>query len=261
MFDSHRNIQQRIFVMNRFSLVAAFAACLFCGAAAAQDKSVKFTSLDWPPFSGGTLPDQGVFIGVVRDALAKQGYKVEVTFLPWKRAVETATNDASYAGLLPIYPDDLTPGFFGSTVVMDSPLGFAERAEKPLVWSTLDDLKGRRLGVVMGYSNTPEFDAAVADKRLKTDEAGDDLTNLRKLAAGRVDAAVVDLYVLDHLLDSSPELKPYKAALRFSAKPLADKPILIGLRDAPIGREIDAALKEGLAKVDVKSALRKLLAS
>lgn len=247
--------------MSRFGLVVALAACVMSGGAAAQDKIAKFTSLDWPPFSGPTLPQQGVFIDLVREALSKQGYKVEVSFLPWKRAVETAHRDQSYAGLLPIYPDDLTEGFFGSTVVFESPLGFAERTAQPLTWSTIDDLKGRKLGVVMGYTNTADFDAAVKDKRLTADEANDDLSNLRKLLAGRIDAAVIDFYVMDHLIDTTPDLRAQKSALRFSAKSLADKPVIIGLRDAPLGREIDAALKAGLAKVDVKTALRKLLAS
>src|SRR3546814_17680884 len=71
--------------------------------------------------------------------------------------------------------------------------------------TTLDDLHALSIAVVRGYTNTREFDARVADRRLTVEPAIDDLTNLRKLASGRVRLAVLDAAVIGYLLVTRSE--------------------------------------------------------
>ncbi len=56
------------------------------GPAAAQDKIVSVSTLDWPPYTGSELPRGGATTEAVRAAFAKVGYEINVAYRPWKRA-------------------------------------------------------------------------------------------------------------------------------------------------------------------------------
>src|SRR3954466_14633444 len=44
------------------------------------------TSLEWPPYSGQNLPQQGVSSAVVSAAMSGMGEHVTISFYPWNRA-------------------------------------------------------------------------------------------------------------------------------------------------------------------------------
>lgn len=215
----------------------------------------RFTTLDWPPFSAAGLAGGGAFVEILREALAPAGIRVEVEVLPWKRAVDKASRDPAIAGFLPVYLDDLVGGFFPSAQVLASPLGLAERRADSIAWSTLDDLKPLRIGTVLGYTNTPAFDEAVQARRLTIEEAPDDLSNLLKVAAGRLRVAVIDCTVLRFLLDHEARLAAARGAVQCNPRPLALKGIFVALRDDARGHALDGAIRRGLAQVDPEAVM------
>ncbi len=219
------------------------------------DAVARFTTLDWPPFAGQNLPGGGAVVEILREALAPAGIRVEVEVLPWKRAVDRARRDPGVDGFLPIYLDDVVDGFFPSAELLASPLGLAQRGGAGIAWTTLDDLSGLRIGTVLGYTNTPAFDAAVRDRRLTTDEAPDDLTNLLKVAGGRLRVAVVDCTVLRFMLDHEPRLAAVRDVLACNPRPLASKGIFVAWRDSAHGHALDSVLRAGLARVDPQAIL------
>ncbi len=238
---------------------AALLAISLASPALAEDKVVKLTSLDWPPYTSADLPEQGASALVAKKAFEAMGYKLVVEFYPWKRAVNLAENDAAYAGYFPeYYSKENEASFIFSDPMGDSPLGFAERASAPVKWETLNDLKDVRIGVVSGYVNTADFDAAVASGELTGDAASSDDKNIQKLAADRIGLAVIDQNVMDYLLRN--QFPDKVGAIQFNAKPLEVKKLYICFSKNAQGEKLAAIFNEGLKKIDANQLVKDYLA-
>ena len=127
-------------------------------------------------------------------AFAKRGYKVELQFFPWARTLAVARDPSSgFDGYgLDYYSASVARDWRISKPVFYSPLVMAENPARPMPWQVVTDLQRYRLGIVSGYTNTPEIDRLIADGAIAAEFVSDDLTNLRRLAAGRVDGVTVD---------------------------------------------------------------------
>ncbi|HYC04285.1 MAG TPA: transporter substrate-binding domain-containing protein [Azospirillaceae bacterium] len=229
--------------------------------APAAAEAVKLTSLDWPPFSGASLPLQGATTAVVQEVFKASGDAVTVEFLPWQRAVDTALKGQGYAGYFPEYfSKELADGSCNfSKPIGSSPLGFVELKAAPVTWATLSDLKGKAIGTVQGYVNEAEFDRMAAAGELTVDPAPDDATNLRKVAAGHLPLAVIDRNVMEYLLAFDPALKAVRDKLRFNAKVLETKDLLICFRKDAAGAAARDRFDKGLAKVNVGAVMSEAL--
>ena len=87
---------------------------------------------------------------------------------------------------------------------------------RPLAGSK--DLKGRKLGCIVGYSY-PELAAAFTAGDVTRDDSRDEEVMLRKLVLGRLDAAVLERVVAEYLHKLHPELQIRYGAV-VSSKPL-----------------------------------------
>jgi polar amino acid transport system substrate-binding protein len=217
----------------------------------ARADTVNLASLDWPPYTGAKLAEQGISSQVVKAVFAKAGINTTFKFLPWQRAVDTARSDASFVGYFPEYADPSSPCLF-SDPIGSGPLGFAELSAKPINWSALSDLKNVKIGVVAGYVNTADFDRMAAAGELKTDVATSDELNLLKLANGRFDLAVVDQNVMQYLLQTSPKLKPLAAKLQFNNKLLEEKTLHVCFTNSPAGKKALLQFNDALKHVDIQ---------
>jgi polar amino acid transport system substrate-binding protein len=228
------------------------ALCIACclgptgaqgGDAPAGLKPVLLSTSEWPPYTGQALPGLGASSDIVRQAFRRAGYAVDIRFYPFKRAVAVAADDPSFAGYMTEYDDpEVQKRFVYSAAIGSSPLGFAENTASPVPWTTLDDLVGRRIGVVNGYVNTLGFDAMMRAGRLQTEGVDLDETNLRKLGARHLDLAVIDANVLDFLLTTSLRGQP----VRMNPHMLEDKKLYIAFRRDPridpIRQDFDKAM-------------------
>ena len=154
----------------------------------------------WPPYQfkqAGHL--SGYSTDMVREVYASMGITSEtITPFPWKRAltiVETGNADA----------------LFSANFTADR-LTFARYPEEPLfetpwiIWThkgrsvaSLEDLKGKRVGVVIGYSYTPEFWQFI-ETYCTVEKVSLDEINFKKLEFGRIDATVAEYGNGLHLL-------------------------------------------------------------
>lgn len=237
--------------LSRLALVAALSLGAF--SVAAQDKVIRLTSLEWPPYAGEKVAEQGASVAVVRAAAEAMGYKLEVKFYPWERAVKMAQDGASgYHGYFPEYhSDEVAKTFVLSDPIGSGPLGFVEQKSAPVAWGSLAELKGKTIGTVSGYVNTAEFDAKAASGELKVEAVTDDLTNVRKVGAGRIPMAVIDKHVLNYMLRTDPALAAVKDKVQFNARLLEDKSLYIAFQRSAKGQEAAKVINEGLKKIDV----------
>ncbi len=205
--------------------------------------TVTLSSLEWPPYTGATLPDGGRTTQQLRQLLARAGYRLEVKFAPWTRTVAMAESDPAVAGYFPEY---LTPGiaakFSCSAPIGHSPLGFAWHARRPFDWQSLTDLRPLRVGIVSGYVNSVAFDAEVESGRIRTETVGTDLQNLRMLIQGRVDVIVIDREVMRWLLEHERSLAVHARQLHFHPRLLAEHALHACFRRDAQGMRVRDAL-------------------
>ncbi len=154
-------------------LFTLILSALLLIAAPTRADVLTIPSLEWPPYSGKNLPDQGASVAVVRAAVQVMGHELKVEFYPWSRTVYLVKNDAKYAGYFPEYRYE-TDDLVFSDPIGSGPLGFVENVNRPIEWSTLDDLASHTIGVVRGYVNTPELDALIANGSLKSSDVTSD---------------------------------------------------------------------------------------
>lgn len=231
---------------------AVAGSLLVLGPAAADERIVKLASLEWPPYTGQALPDQGALAAIARAAFAAEGYRLQIDFYPWSRALFLAQKpNSEYAGYFPEYAaESLRANYILSESLGSGPLGFAERKDAPVPWTRLDDLATTTIGVVQNYINTDEFDARSADGRLNVEAAATDAINLRKTANRRVTLAVIDQNVMAYLLTHQPELADVRDELQFNARKLEDKQLYICFRKGPEGERLARHFNAGLKKID-----------
>ena len=219
---------------------------------------VRLATLDWPPYNGARLPEQGINTAVVRAAFEAVGYRLEIGFYPWSRAVSLADSDPAYIGYFPeYYADRLRHQYWLSDPAGNGPLGLAERKDHPIAWNTLDDLSRYRIGVVQDYVNTAEFDARVAQGVQRVDVAVSDALNLKKLAGGRFPLAIVDPRVFEYLIYHDPELRAVGNQLQMNPHLLDEKALYVCFRRSPDGEQAVKLFNEGLKKIDVNAVVEK----
>ena len=224
---------------------------VFTGSATADGLAIA--TLEWPPYTSEGLPKGGATTSIVQDVLEKSGYSVEVKTFPWKRAISAAKNEDGIVAYFPGYHCRHVEGFIASDPIGNGPLGFAQHSDAPVSWQALDDIGELKLkvGTVLGYANTDEFDEKAGTGWIRAIPAKDDITNLRKLMRQRIDLAVIDKLVLSYLLATEPTLSDAKDALQFNAKPLEDKALYLCVVDSSVGRDLVEKFNAGLADVDL----------
>lgn len=228
------------------------AALCASGPSQAQDKSAHISTLDWPPYTGNKLPLGGATTEVIRAAFAQVGNDIKVSYRPWKRAIDMAAKGTEdVIAYFPGYHCKHRDGFVASEPIGNGPLGFAEHSDAPISWKSLDSIGEQQLkiGTVLGYANTDEFDKKVGTGWILAVTSNDDITNLKKLMRKRIDAAVIDKFVLEYLKATNPSLKKGREKLKFNARPLEDKTLYLCFRADETGQAMLKAFNAGLAKI------------
>lgn len=240
--------------MKRFDLLlfgcCALAACL--KPVQAQPPVMQLASLEWLPYVGHALPQDGMSAAIARAVAARAGYSIKIDYFPWKRAMQVGGGDPDYAGYFPAYHTaERARECHFSAPMGHSTVGLAIRVAEPLSWHSLDDLAKDKLGVVLGYSNGEQFDAMVRQGKLSVDASISDTVNLKKLLAGRVRAVVIDKAVLRYLLSTDPTLRTQRAQLAFDDHPLAELTLHVCFQRTAAGKKMQHAYDAALLEIDI----------
>jgi polar amino acid transport system substrate-binding protein len=217
-----KNPKRERVVMEKSGLykrVSAFAAALAIGWGCSvplpvQAEHLRLVTGELPPYATRERSDEGIALDIVRKAFAHVGTTVSYTFKPWTRSLEEARagqwDGTAYWGKNPTRD----VGFLISDNVLTEQWVFLYRQRtdggEAFSWETLADLKGQRIAAVQSYTYTPEFWDMQKAGTLKVELAQDDLGNLRRLVAGRVDVVVMERNVACYLMNA--HFKPEEVA-------------------------------------------------
>ncbi|MFZ6754808.1 substrate-binding periplasmic protein [Undibacterium sp. Dicai25W] len=233
--------------------VAVILTSLPITAASAPVDRLRLASLDWSPYVSPSLPDEGFVAAIVKAAAQKSQSEVSIDYFPWSRTVQVGLNDADYAGYFPaFYLKEREKSCYFSNTLGNSTVGFASLKNKLFDWQTLQDLQFYYIGVVQDYANGEEFDALVKQRIIRTDTAPSDISNVRKLLAGRVDVIVIDKNVLRQLLITDNSLSKDKLNIVFHAKELTNFSMHICFQHTARGLRLQKIFNAGLNTLNIK---------
>ena len=228
---------------------------LFTVVSIADDKVISLATLEWPPYVGKELNNYGVTVEIVTTCFRNAGYEVEINFLPWPRALEYVREGKLDAAFPAYYSDERAQEFALSEPFAKGPLVFFKRKNKLISFTSLEGLKGYRIGVVYGYVNASDFDDAdYLDKRA----VNSDKQNLSKLIQNRIDLAVIDLYTANHILKT--ELPEGVALLEPLLPPFREMQLYVAFSKKSNGYEqIRKAFNVSLKKLRDEGRLASIL--
>ena len=180
--------------MLKKTLFLIVACCLFFGNYASA-QGITLGYVNFPPyeFEDNGEPS-GLLVTIVEMVFEKADIPLTLKFLPFKRAYEyVKTGSSEIDGLFNFYKTKERLDFFDYTVsVINNPLVFFVRKDSVVKFSTLEDLKGLKVGVMRGYTYGTDFDKNTLFVREPTDSHK---LNFVKLVYGRTDAYPCDQLV------------------------------------------------------------------
>ncbi|GGC94611.1 substrate-binding periplasmic protein [Undibacterium terreum] len=225
----------------------------WAGYSHAQDKTMRLASLEWGPYVSSHMPDGGLTASAAKAIASVAGYQLQIEHLPWSRAMQAGSDDPGYAGYFPAFylPEREKQCYFSSPLG-SSTNGFAHLKKTAFHWKELSDLKDIKIGTVQDYANDSYFDALVRQGDLHTDVAPTDISNIRKLLAGRVQAIVIDKAVLRSLLINEPSLQQEKEQILFDEHELTNFSLHICFQRNAKGKAMQQAFNTAVAKVKLK---------
>lgn len=162
------------------------------------------------------MKNNGPVTEIIVEAYKKVGYVVQVSFFPWQRG-ELYARVGKYDGMFPPWHTKERETYFVfSDPLFPNEIGFYKRKEMNITFKKYEDLKEYDIGICRGYANPDGFDAA----GLKTQEVASDVINLKKLAHGRIDLALIDkklarFFIRTELPQYSDDLEWIEPSLEF----------------------------------------------
>lgn len=190
-----------------------------------SNKVLNLATLNWPPYISEDVCNKGWVFQFTVAVLVSKGYQVNIHFYPWARSVKLVEQGKM---------DILFPEYFiESSAPSDAVLGKKRRELLVLsnkfsggelsllkrhdyafnLQENLGNLKGKIIGVVRGYQNTPEFDAMMDSDQFAVVEAVDELQLVKLLVAKRVDLIIGDPTVFTYSVNYSNLSNRNKQAL------------------------------------------------
>jgi polar amino acid transport system substrate-binding protein len=224
----------------------------------ASGKKFTFLTVDFPPYYGKELPDKGWIAEVATAALEAQGYQVEITFVPWTKAVAETKEGKKDALLGAYYTEERADSYYFSAPLAQVRTGLFKRKDANISFKELTELKKYKIGVVEGYATSKEFDSA--DYLTKIPVTNLDM-GLKMLFEQTIDLMADSDVVGNFRLENFLERKQpgISSLIEFIQPVLAMNKIYVAIsKKAP-----DADLKlidfnQGLRKIYINGAFRKI---
>lgn len=244
--------------MKKAIYVLLFVVLLPPVMARSQDKKITVANLVWLPYCGQFLPNYGIAPEVITEAFNRVGYKVEYHFMAWTFALEQVKKGKYDAIGTAYFTEERAQDYHFTDPYMDSPIVFFKRKEEDVGWSgDIQDLKSYRIGVVKGYANSPEFDAA---DYLRKIESRTEVLLLKKLLYKQTDMVVIDQFAGYHTIGQ--KLIGYdKHRLEHISPPLVVNPLyLMFSKNIPGFTKKAMDFNIGLNEIKKDGTLKKILA-
>jgi len=224
-------------------------------------ETIKFSTGDWAPYTSNDMKNNGVICQIVKEAYKFENIDVEFEFLPWKRALYSATkNSKKYAGTFPWYSnDERKENFYLSDSLFECKTVFFYLKSENFDWENFYDLKKLRVGGTLGYLYSTDFDNAAKSKVFYLERVPRDEQNFKKLKAKRIDIFPNDILVGYHQIKNLFNKKEI-ALFTHHPKPIAIENMhILFSKEVRRNKELLEKFNSGLKKLKKTNRYDKIL--
>jgi len=205
-----------------------------------------------PPFmfAQGGKPE-GIYPALLEAAFKHMAVPMEVHPRPWKKAIQDI--DTGAAGVGGIYRNaEREKKYDYSEKIFVENLVVYFNKSTPLNFTRIDDLKGKRIGVIRGWSYGDDFDNARNAKALTVEEVDSDEMNFKKLDTGRLDAVVA-------INESGASLMHNYKNIGFSATALSQNPTYLALAKSTGQTALLKQFDQAISQMQKSGEFRKIV--
>jgi polar amino acid transport system substrate-binding protein len=247
-------------MMNFCQFIQAISLCLFLtfSSTAGAGERMHFSVGDFPPYFDQTMSGQGAIAVVFKAAMAAEGVDVEYDFLPWARALEYAKDGTSKGSPGWTKTPEREPDFLFSEPFVNCVDGVFFLKSKPVVFSSVADFQGLRIGVINQLTYGKEFAEAQSRNEFKTEVAPASANLLKMLLLGRVDAVILNRSVAAqemHAIPAADVERIGSADTPFLIKPWR---LAVGKRN-PEAQKIINTFNAGFVKIKRNGTYQRLM--
>ena len=241
--------------MKRLEFLLSIVILNFCIALSAQGREISGVTVNWAPHYGSEVEDGGALSVITKEAFRRAGHEANIDFIAWNRALKNVEAGQDDFVMGAYYNSERAAIYWMSDPIYSIDMGLV--ALKDLGFNSMDslqDLTDFKIGVSLGYANTPEFDAA---DYLNKEPAPSPKLNMRKLFRGRVDlvAGAFDILRYEATAENLPT-----AQLAFVDPPLQSNALHIMIsRAVPDGEELLVGFNNALAEMKQDGTMRNIL--
>lgn len=206
--------------------MALFTILIVVGATTVQGRdSIRLGTEDWPPYSFQDVESKvvtGLSTEVVSAVLGKMGVTIEDNQIyPWARVqqfVYQGKVDGAYTAS--INEERKRFCYFPAESIVETTwvLFINKKDSGRLQFETLDDLKGRRIGLIRGYNYPKAFKEYIV-KYSRIEEVSLETQNINKLLHGRYEYMPAIRETTVYLAKNSPLLQKQNASSRLYSFP------------------------------------------
>lgn len=234
-----------------FSIVLAVIAVL-AGSAAAN--SLKLGSDVWPPFTDEAGRAR-VAIDLVQEALTRTGVQTEITIVEFEKVIQ-GLGLGNFDGSAALWKDaEREQYLFYSTAYLENRLVLVGRSGADVSATGFDQLGGKKIAVVAGYSYGENVAGDAAPIFV---EGRHDQENLTRLVAGEVDYMLVDELLIRHV--ALHQKADVEANLTIGTHPLISRPLHFALsRGVPGAEGIIARFDEEITAMIADGTFNEIL--
>jgi len=203
----------------------------------------------------------GILPAILERASALTGDTYELRLYPWKRAYELAVRgEGAVVGVS--LTQERAKLFDFSKPLYDDDIQIITLKSKPFPFARLEDLKGKTVGGVNGASYGDEVDKAIAAGLFTVDRDMGQAGRLRKLLAGRLDAALIGNGMAGYeiTINSQEELRANRDKFAVLGVPLARDPLHLAFAKSMNKRDALDRFDAAVDKLRKSGELKKLAA-
>lgn len=223
--------------MQRLIVLVSFLQLFISGQIDAKE-TWFVTSLNWQPYSGAEMINEGNSVQKLKAKLRKHNIETLFEFYPWSRA-QMQARQPGYLGYFPAWPEEVKEGFIASATIDWSEIGVMAMRKKDIQFSDINELfRKYSVGLVRTYVYPESISIAAAKYPENTFYADNELLLAKKLVAGRHDTAITDPLVMGYIAEKN--LLEGIATV----KVLLTKPLVIAMTDSEENRKRIALINE-----------------
>lgn len=205
----------------------------------------------------------GILVDILNYAAQQMpDQRFDLKLYPWARAYQTASS--GQAGIIGLSRNDDRQKLFDFSVpIYEDEIIIVVRRDHAFPFKSIADFKGRRIGMVLGGSFGQDFEQGITDGSFSVDEDNGPDVRLRKLLAGRIDAALINpgRGALARVLEMDPELLKHAGDFEVLPTPFKRDPNYLGfpksLDMTATLKQFDAVIEEGYRNGDIPRIIQR----